>query len=117
MKTSSLSCVKTNLETFTLADFRNIALKNYSQKKCGPITEQSPYIELTFGTNRVVVKKTSFCWLLQSDIQKLSNDRLLRVQTKVDSNKVNSKSKSKHTTRKRTVNKRKRVQIYPKKKY
>lgn len=83
------------IKTLTLSDFKNIALKNYSDRKFEPITETSPYIELVYGTKRIVVKKTSLCWLLQEDLVKMSNDRLMRVRAEIHSNKVNSKAKSK----------------------
>lgn len=78
---------------FAISDFKNIALKNYAEKKCEPITETSPYLEFLFNTKRIVVKKSSFCWLLRDDVKKMSNDRLLRVRTKTYSNKVNNKPK------------------------
>lgn len=68
--------------TLSVSDFKNIALKNYAEKKYAPITETSPYLEFHFNSKRIVVKKTSFCWLLRNDVTKMSNDRLLRVQTK-----------------------------------
>lgn len=82
------------ITNFSISDFKNIALKDYSLKKNEPITEDSPYIEFLFDTKRVVVKKSSFCWLLRGDAQKLSNDRLLRVQA----NKKNKPRAAKHIT-------------------
>lgn len=82
------------IRNFSISDFKNIALKDYSLKKNEPITEDSPYIEFLFDTKRVVVKKSSFCWLLRGDAQKLSNDRLLRVQA----NKKNKPRAAKHIT-------------------
>lgn len=79
-----------NTKTLTVSDFRNIALKNYAEKKGAEITETSPYLEFNFGVKRIVVKKTSFCWLLRSDVKKLSNDRQLKFRTDNDSNKQKS---------------------------
>lgn len=71
-----------------LSDLNNICLKNFPEKT--EIEENSPFVELQFENqlHRVVVKKTSLCWLLREDWQKISNDRLRRVQS---SNKIKSK--------------------------
>lgn len=85
------------IKKLALSDFENIALKNFAQKKPEPITETSPYTEFCFGSNRIVVKKTSLCWLLRDDVKKLSNDRLLRVRasgiSKKNKQQINSKKK------------------------
>lgn len=88
------------LKKLTVSDFKNIALTNYAEKTITPITETSPYTELIFDSKRVVVKKTSFCWLLRDDVTKMSNDRLLRVRTIADIKKINNKS-TKNSTHKR----------------
>lgn len=79
-----------NTKTLTVSDFRNIALRNYAGKKSAEITETSPYLEFNFDTKRIVVMKTSFCWLLRSEVKKVSNDRLLKFRTNIDSNKQRS---------------------------
>lgn len=84
------------MKQLAVSDLKNIALKNYAEKKANPITETSPYIELCFDSKRIVVKKTSLCWLLRPDDgPKLSNDRLLRVRasniSKENKQKFNSK--------------------------
>jgi hypothetical protein len=89
---------QTPIKKLTVSDFENIALKNYAEKKPEPINETSPYVELQFDSNRIVIKKTSLCWLLQSDdMPKLSNDRLLRVRagkiSKIHKQKIQSKKK------------------------
>lgn len=90
------------MKQLTVSDLKNITLKNYAEKKSNPITETSPYVELCYGCKRIVVKKTSLCWLLRPDGgPKLSNDRLLRVRAVVDSKKNKQQSNSK---RKYTVN-------------
>lgn len=77
-------------KSLCLSDFKNIALKNYAYKKNESIDESSPYIEFNFNSNRIVVKKTSFCWLLREEVHKLSNDRLLRVQGNPGTTKKNT---------------------------
>lgn len=78
-----------SIKNMCISDFKNIALKDYSYKKSEEITESSPYIEFVFESKRIVVKKSSFCWLLREDVHKLSNDRLLRVQANHDITKIN----------------------------
>lgn len=69
-----------------LLQLRGTLLKNYSEKfekKC--IEETSPYTEIFRAKGkRLVVKKTSLCWLLRKDWQKISADRLQRVQANVN---------------------------------
>lgn len=86
-------------KTLTVSDFKNIALKNYAEKKSESINQTSPYLEFHFSTKRIVVKKSSFCWLLRDDVKKMSNDRLLRVRTQIYSNKINNKPKAKQAER------------------
>lgn len=63
--------------------FQNVLkLKNFAEK-FGDIAvpEKSPYVERIFHkTKRYIVKKTSLCWLLRTDSEKLSSDRRLRVK-------------------------------------
>lgn len=65
-----------------ISDFNGITLKNFAAKK-NSIDETSPFVELEFNdkTKRVVVKKSSFVWLLRKDCQRISSDRLRRVQS------------------------------------
>lgn len=69
-----------------LMQLHSTLLKNYSEKfenKC--IDETSPYTEIFREKGkRLVVKKTSLCWLLRKDWQKISADRLQRVQASVN---------------------------------
>lgn len=61
--------------------FKNIQLKNFSDKLNEEINATGPYVEiLTDDGQRIVVKKTSLCWLWSPESKKLSSDRLLRVQ-------------------------------------
>lgn len=73
--------MKINTNTLKLSDFDGMALKDFSaSKKC--VDENSPYVELRFDNNskRAVVRKSTFVWMLRPDWQRLSNDRLRRVQ-------------------------------------
>lgn len=65
-------------------NFNNIQLKNFADKLNGEILATGPYVEIITDDNkRIVVKKTSLCWLWKTESKKLSNDRLLRVQYSV----------------------------------
>lgn len=68
----------------TMGMLRNIRLKHYSNKLSH--NEKSIYVEMKFNDGKqIVVKKSSLCWLLRQECQKLSTDRLLRVQTPIES--------------------------------
>lgn len=82
-------------EDFIPLSFQDIQLKNYSnQVNHEDITESSPYVEID-GDKRLVVKKTFLVWYLRKDCQKLSNDRLLRVQGSREKNVHKRKKKQK----------------------
>lgn len=88
-----------------LSNFDGLTLKNFSlNKNC--IDENSSFVELKFDNNtkRVVVKKTSLCWLLRKDWQRMSSDRLRRVQfdlkTENSASKITRVTRSKRFTRK-----------------
>lgn len=67
-------------ENYDFPDVQNVQLINYAdQVKREDITEDSPYVEIK-SKKKLVVKKTSLVWYLRKDCQKLSSDRLLRVQ-------------------------------------
>lgn len=71
-----------------------IDLKNFADKFIDKeVDANSPYVELYHDkeTNRrMIVKKTSLCWLLRSDNKRLSSDRLQRVrmETRSKTNKI-----------------------------
>lgn len=67
----------------TLSILGNIQMTDYSNKFPEKPNETSSYIEIFCGPNRkrMVVKKTSLCWLLREDTYKLSSDRLMRVRS------------------------------------
>lgn len=69
-------------ESYVLPDLKNIELKDYTGKyKHKNIGEKSPYVEMRNAAGkRILVKKTSLCWLLREESQKLSSDRLERVK-------------------------------------
>lgn len=68
--------------TIKLKDLKNIQLIDYTGKiKKQVIGEASPYAEIQCNNNKkIIVKKTSLCWLFNVDSKKISSDRLQRVQ-------------------------------------
>lgn len=97
-------------ESFELDDetrfnylFANLSLKNYSSKfENKMLNENSSYVEIPFVKfeGEFIVLKSSLCWLLSKGGNKLSSDRLLRVQQK--RGVIENKAKVK-TNRKRKV--------------
>lgn len=63
-------------------DISNIKLKDYTGNlKNLDIDETSPYVAIVQHSGvRAIIKKTSLCWLLRGDCEKVSSDRLLRVR-------------------------------------
>lgn len=101
-------------KNINISNFKNIALKIFTEKRFEPITETCPYIEFQFGSKRVVVKKSSFCWLLRDEVHKMSNDRLLRVRTNVDSRNRRKRLQTKKIT---AVKNKKQINLHHKLKY
>lgn len=68
-----------------MPNLKNIQLKDYSGNlKLNIIDERSPYVEIRSARGkRVIVRKTSLCWLLRKENQRLSSDRLVRVRQTV----------------------------------
>lgn len=91
----------TTTKQLQLSDLSSICLKIFPEKT--EIEESSPFVELLFEnqSHRVVVKKTSLCWLLRKDWQKLSNDRLKRVQCSNKIVKISARNKLKLKLRKK----------------
>lgn len=57
----------------------DLNLTDYSvAKKSIHKFDESPFVELLVGGKRTVLKKTSFCWLLNSGNERVSTDRLKR---------------------------------------
>lgn len=90
-------------ESFKMPSLKNIQLKDYNGKlKRDVIDENSAYAEIKSVTGkRIVVKKTSLCWLLRRESAKVSSDRLQRVKfnaktfSKVEKNIVITKPRLK----------------------
>lgn len=80
-----------------LVDLKNIQLKNYEKNvSSDAIDTTSPYVEIVCDDGkRIVVRKTSLCWLLGSDCRKMSCDRLLRVRYSLSEPMSKTKLKSK----------------------
>lgn len=78
---------------FRAEDLKNIQLKDWSHKvNADDIDEASQYTVVQCDSNkRVIVKKTSLCWLLNGDYRKMSNDRLQRVRNPKPKKKVATK--------------------------
>lgn len=82
-KKRTVHCVRNkNLsKILQFKDLRNIQLKDFSGK-VKVFDGSTSYTEIVFPNDkRVVVKKTSLCWLLSPDYKKLSSDRLQRVRS------------------------------------
>lgn len=88
----------------TANDLSNIQLKNYDEKvSAGDIDATSPYVAINCDSGkRIVVKKTSLCWLLGSDQPKMSSDRIHRVQYSLKQPSLKQKRKSKQTPKIKT---------------
>lgn len=78
-----------------MPSFKNIKLKDFSLNSKDKIfDESSPYVEIICEREKkIVVKKTSLCWLLRKDYRKVSSDRLERVKCPIEATKVISKKK------------------------
>lgn len=71
----------TQRHVYTLAQLRATALKNFAANVAEEIPVSSPFVEIyNDGERRIVVKKSSLCWLLREDPGKLSSDRIERVK-------------------------------------
>lgn len=77
---------------FQAKDLKNIQLKDWTgQIKQSSIDKSSLYAEVTCsGGKQILVKKSSLCWLLNPDKNKLSSDRLLRVRSSPTGSKKTS---------------------------
>lgn len=107
---------KSNLymRPFKLSDFNGLTLKDFSASK-HDIDESGPYVELCFDNNRkrTVVRKSTFVWMLRTDKQRLSSDRLRRVQCTSKPYHAENIQKSKQS---KETHARKKVLMYPYKK-
>lgn len=102
------------LQRLKLSDFDGMTLKNFAASK-EVVDESGPYVELRFDNNtkRTVVRKSTFVWLLRKDKQRLSSDRLRRVQ---DSTKMQHAAKMRTRKQTKKTHTSKKVLIYPLKK-
>lgn len=72
--------------TSVIPNLKNVQLKNFADEmKQKDIDETSRFVEIIINSDdkRMVVKKTSLCWLLRSECQRLSSDRLQRVRCSI----------------------------------
>lgn len=95
MKKSVKKCCmkQKSIRSLRSVDLKNIQLKDFSHK-AKTIDGSSPYTEILCSNNkRVIVKKTSLCWLLNPGNKKLSSDRLQRVRYSAKSKKSKPKRK------------------------
>lgn len=66
-------------------DSKNIDLKNFTTKfEHDQIIESCPYVEISGRRNRLVLKKTSLCWLYSKEPTKLISDRIQRLKNSYD---------------------------------
>lgn len=95
---------------------KNICLKNFATKFVNePVDDRSTYVEIpSSNARRMIVKKTSLCWLLRDDQTKLSSDRLQRV--KAPSNGPMKKLKTLSIRKCNKIIKSKRCLLYRKNK-
>lgn len=77
-----------------VSDLNNVNLVNYIDTHPYP-DEMSPFVKIN---EKKVVKKTSLCWYLRNDYQKLSSDRNKRVMTKTDNDYLSKNKKNKVKT-------------------
>lgn len=57
----------------------SLDLKDFSNKFTeADITEKSPYVRVKLKEKYLIIKKSSFCWLLDESSGKVSKDRLRR---------------------------------------
>lgn len=102
--------IKSNAgRNFVMPNLKNIHLKNFEgELKHNDIDETGPFVDIINGDKRTIVKKTSLCWLLRTECQRLSSDRLQRVQCSTSSQAEN-KTKVKRTVRPTTCRAYKKI--------
>lgn len=67
------------------------SIKDYSNIiRSEEVTDVSPYVIIKCVSGNKIIKKTSLCWLLRPETQRISSDRLLRVRVH------SKKAKNKH---------------------
>lgn len=83
---------------FVMPNLNDVNLKNFAgELKQSNIDETGPFVEIINDDNkRIVIKKTSLCWLLRTECHRLSSDRLRRVQCSTSCNAKYNKKISKY---------------------
>lgn len=72
---------KSHVNTNKIIHLKKVELKNFAHKFINQaVPETSPYVEISTGLNRHMVKKTSLGWLLRPEPAKLSSGRIIRVR-------------------------------------
>lgn len=86
-----------------LSQLRKVNLPNYAEKFHDiEIDESSSYPEV-FGGRRIVLKKSSLCWLLRKNETKLSSDRIQRVKNGFNIKKTRKRSIKKNKFKKKIL--------------
>lgn len=97
-------------KTQVLNQLKTVRLKNYAEKfESKSVEISSTFTEIPNAKKRIIVKKSSLCWLLREDMPKLSSDRQervkagtlplnLRINLKVKSKEKKVKLKQNHST-------------------
>lgn len=84
---------ETESEFFCLDGTSSLNLHEYNKDNLS-LTENSKYVEVCYPDNSTqIVRKSSIVWLLSDSTEKLSSDRLKRVQTSVQSTELQHPSK------------------------
>lgn len=87
--------VNVSYNPFVSPNLQNIKLKNFANNLDKDITSDCPYVGVIADDGELsVYKKTSLCWLWGKDRNKLSSDRLKRVQYKDNSSKKKKKNRT-----------------------
>lgn len=89
-----------------LSRLRSVCLRNYSDNfENKSVCESSPYTEVSGGSKRLIIKKTSLCWLLRQNEGKLSSDRLKRVHSSAGNHLIYRIQKNRRILKKKTKTK------------
>lgn len=101
-KTVQETCDANGFLQKIMPSVKNIALKDYSSELSNRvIDEKSPYVVIHDDNKKIIVKKTSWCWLLRKDYHKISSDRLERVKCPTENtNHIARKMRSRRNERK-----------------
>lgn len=67
---------------------KDLHLKNYSHGKDDILVERNDLVRISLGSQTAVIKKSSLCWLLENERDKVSTDRLRRFVNNKAGNKA-----------------------------